>query len=108
MGLFADKQLIEVRIPSGKPGKDGSVALQQIAEWAPNNDSTLTLVLLPRLDAATQKSAWFGALDSAGVVVKVDAVERAALPAWIAQRLQAQGHPKTPKPHFLGLKLNDY
>jgi DNA polymerase III subunit delta len=91
MGLFADKQLIEVRIPSGKPGKDGSVALQQIAEWAPNNDSTLTLVLLPRLDAATQKSAWFGALDSAGVVVKVDAVERAALPAWIAQRLQAQG-----------------
>lgn len=91
MGLFADKQLIEIRIPSGKPGKDGSVALQQLAQWAPSNDSALTLVLLPRIDAAGQKTAWFGALDSAGVVVKVDPVERNALPAWIAHRLQAQG-----------------
>jgi DNA polymerase-3 subunit delta len=91
LSLFADKQIIEVRIPSGKPGKEGSVALQQLAESAAGNDTTLTLVLLPRLDAATQKTAWFNALDGAGVMVKVDAVERAALPAWIAQRLQAQG-----------------
>ena len=34
MGLFADQQLIEIRIPSGKPGKDGSEALQQLASEA--------------------------------------------------------------------------
>ena len=91
LSLFADKQLIEIRIPSGKPGKEGSVALQQIAAGAAGNDSTLTLVLLPRLDAATQKSAWFGALDAHGVTVRIDPVERAQLPGWIAQRLQQQG-----------------
>jgi DNA polymerase-3 subunit delta len=91
LSLFADKQIVEVRIPSGKPGKDGSVALQQLAESVGSDDTTLTLVLLPRLDAASQKTAWFSALDNAGVVVKVDPVERNALPAWIAQRLQDQG-----------------
>jgi DNA polymerase-3 subunit delta len=55
------------------------------------DDNTLTLVLLPRLDAASLKTAWFSALDGAGVVIKVDPVERNALPAWIAQRLQEQG-----------------
>jgi DNA polymerase III subunit delta len=91
LSLFADKQIVEVRIPSGKPGKDGSVALQQLAESVAGDDNTLTLVLLPRLDAASQKTAWFSALDGAGVVIKVDPVERNALPAWIAQRLQEQG-----------------
>ncbi len=91
LSLFADKQLIEIRIPSGKPGKDGSQVLQQVAEQAAGNDSTLTLVVLPRLDSATQKSAWFVALDANGVLVKVDPVERGALPAWIAQRLQTNG-----------------
>jgi DNA polymerase III subunit delta len=91
LSLFADKHIVEVRIPSGKPGKDGSVALQQLAESVAGDDNTLTLVLLPRLDAASQKTAWFSALDGAGVVIKVDPVERGALPAWIAQRLQAQG-----------------
>lgn len=91
LSLFADRQLIEVRIPSGKPGKDGSMALQQMAESAGADDSTVTLVILPRLDAATLKSAWFAALDSHGVSVRVDSVERQALPNWIAQRLQQQG-----------------
>ncbi len=91
LSLFADKQLIEIRIPSGKPGKEGSQALQRLAELAPGNDSALTLVLLPRLDAATQKGAWFGALDANGVTVRIDPVERAQLPNWIAQRLQQQG-----------------
>ncbi len=91
LSLFADKQLIEVRVPSGKPGKDGSQVLQQIAASAEGNDSTLTLVVLPRLDGMTLKGAWFAALDSYGVTVKVDPVERKALPQWIAQRLQQQG-----------------
>ncbi len=91
LSLFADKQIVEVRIPSGKPGKDGSVALQQLAEAAQGNDSTLTLVLLPRLDKQTKTGAWFGALESYGVTVQIDPVERRALPQWIAQRLGAQG-----------------
>ena len=91
LSLFADKQIVEIRIPSGKPGKDGSAALQQLAGMSQGNDATLTLVLLPRLDKLTKSSAWFAALESFGVSLQVDPVERAALPPWIAQRLAAQG-----------------
>ena len=91
LSLFADKQIVEVRIPSGKPGKEGSPALQQIAEQAQGNDTTLTLVLLPRLDKQTKSGAWFAALESCGVTIQVDPVERAALPQWIGQRLAQQG-----------------
>jgi DNA polymerase-3 subunit delta len=91
LSLFADKQIVEIRIPSGKPGKDGSAALQHIAEHAAGNDGTLTLVLLPRLDKQTQAAAWCGALEGAGATLRIDPVERAALPPWIAQRLAAQG-----------------
>ena len=58
LSLFADKQILEVRIPSGKPGKDGAAALQQLAQAAQGNDSTLTLVILPRLDKAAKTSPW--------------------------------------------------
>ncbi|MGJ7511063.1 DNA polymerase III subunit delta [Variovorax sp. GT1P44] len=91
LSLFADRQIVEIRIPSGKPGKDGSAALQQIAEAAQGNDSTLTLVMLPRLDKATRTGAWFSALENNGVGLQIEAVERNALPQWIAQRLAQQG-----------------
>ena len=89
MSLFSDKQLIEIRIPSGKPGKDGSEALQHYCTTL--GDDVLTLVTLPRLDRSQLSSAWFTALDAAGGSLKVEAVTRTALPAWIAQRLAAQG-----------------
>jgi DNA polymerase III subunit delta len=89
MSLFSDKQLIEIRIPSGKPGKDGSEALQRYCETL--GDDVVTLVQLPKLDRQQQQAAWFTALDSAGVTVRVDPIERKALPQWIAQRLAAQG-----------------
>jgi DNA polymerase-3 subunit delta len=91
MSLFADKQIVEIRIPSGKPGKDGSVALQQLAQAAQGNDEVLTIVLLPRLDKATKTGAWFAALESFGITLEVQPVERGALPQWIAQRLGALG-----------------
>jgi DNA polymerase-3 subunit delta len=91
LSLFADKQMVEIRIPSGKPGKDGSLALQQLAQNAQDNESLLTIVMLPRLDKMTKSSAWFAALDSFGVTLQVEPVERSALPTWIAQRLGAQG-----------------
>ena len=90
MSLFAERQIVEIRIPSGKPGKDGGAALQQLAEGAAGNTDVLTLVLLPRLDRQTKSGAWFSALDGAGATVQIDPVERAALPQWIAQRLAAQ------------------
>src|SRR5512134_2438574 len=89
MSLFAERQLIESRIPGGKPGKDGSEALQRYCETL--SDDVVTIIHLPRLDRQQQGSAWFAALDAAGVSVRVDPVERKALPQWIAQRLAAQG-----------------
>jgi DNA polymerase-3 subunit delta len=91
LSLFADKQIVEIRIPSGKPGKDGSAALQQLAQQSQGNEDTLTVVLLPRLDKLTKATAWFMALENAGVTLQVEPVDRQALPAWIAQRLAVQG-----------------
>ncbi|ATF85493.1 MULTISPECIES: DNA polymerase III subunit delta [Burkholderia] len=89
MSLFGERQLIELRIPSGKPGKEGADALKTLA--GAGNPDMLMLVTLPRLDAATQKSAWFTALGNGGVALKIDPVDRAQLPNWIGQRLAAQG-----------------
>jgi DNA polymerase III subunit delta len=91
LSLFADKQILEIRIPSGKPGKDGSVALQQLADAAQGNADVLTIIMLPRLDKLTKSTAWFAALENNGVALQVEPVERQALPQWIAQRLGAQG-----------------
>ena len=90
LSLFADKQMLELRIPSGKPGKDGSTALQQLVDQSRGSDATLTLVVLPRLDKLTKSSAWFAALET-GITLEVSPVDRAALPQWIAQRLARQG-----------------
>ncbi|MBV5293792.1 MAG: DNA polymerase III subunit delta [Curvibacter lanceolatus] len=91
LSLFAERQIVEVRIPSGKPGKEGSPAIQQLAQAAVGNDSTLTIFVLPRLDKATRTGAWFTALEQQGVTIALEPIERQALPAWIAQRLQQQG-----------------
>ena len=91
LSLFADKQIVEIRIPSGKPGKDGSAALQQLAQQAQGNEDTLMVVMLPRLDKLTKATAWFMALENTGVALQVEPVDRQALPAWIAQRLAVQG-----------------
>ncbi len=89
MSLFSERQFIEIRIPSGKPGKEGSEMLQRYCAQLP--EDIVTLVSLPKLDKTQQNSAWFQALDSSGVTVRVDPVERRALPQWLAQRLSAQG-----------------
>ena len=93
LSLFADRQLVEIRIPSGKPGKDGSEALQRYCESAEAGAGrdVITLVQLPRLDRSQQSSAWFTALDRSGITVPVYPVERKALPQWIAERLAGNG-----------------
>ena len=101
LSLFAQKQIVEIRIPSGKPGKEGSAALQQLAaqiagqaaQATPNapGPGVLTLITLPRLDKAAKTSPWFTALEAAGVCVQTDPIDRARLPAWIAERMARQG-----------------
>jgi DNA polymerase-3 subunit delta len=93
--LFGDKKLVEIRVPSGKPGADGGAAFEAWCAKLP--DDALTLVMLPRLDKAGQNSSWFGALERTGVVVNVYAVERARLPEWIASRLARQKQRAAPE-----------
>lgn len=93
--LFGGGKIVELRLPTGKPGTDGA---QTLVEYCARLDAEmLTLVSLPRLDRAGQSSAWFGALAAAGVVVDVWPVERARLPQWIAARLARQGHRAAPE-----------
>jgi len=89
LGLFGERKLIDLRIPSGKPGVEGAKALERYAT-APNPDN-VTLITLPRVDRATQSAAWFAALADAGVTVEVRPVERDVLPRWIAARLASNG-----------------
>ncbi len=87
--LFGDKKLIDLRIPTGKPGKEGGAALQEyVRDLSPDN---ITLITLPKLDWATQKAAWVTMLQQAAVYIDIPLIERVALPNWIGQRLAAQG-----------------
>ncbi|MGH8746217.1 MAG: DNA polymerase III subunit delta [Burkholderiales bacterium] len=88
LSLFGDRKIVELRMPTGKPGVQGAQAIATYCARA--SADILTLVSLPRLDRATQASGWFAALAAAGVVVDVFPVERARLPAWIGERLARQ------------------
>jgi DNA polymerase III subunit delta len=89
MGLFGGHKLVDLRIPTGKPGVEGARVLEDCAA-NPNPDTTI-LITLPRVDRATQSSAWFSAIESAGVAIAVHPLERSELPAWIAARLARAG-----------------
>lgn len=92
--LFGDRKLLELRIPGGKPGKEGGQALQSYASAMSKSEiaeDTLTLITLPKLDWATQKSAWATALQQTAVFIDIPLVERTQLANWIGQRLAAQG-----------------
>jgi len=89
MSLFSSRKVIDLRIPSGKPGVDGAQALQDHCE---NLDTdTLTLISLPKLENTAFKSKWFAALEQHGTIISADEVPLAALPTWIAGRLRRQG-----------------
>src|SRR6185312_15643871 len=74
LGLFGSRKLIDLRIPGGKPGLEGGRVLEDCARH-PSAD-TLLLITLPRLDRAASASAWFLALDQAGVTIAVYPLER--------------------------------
>jgi len=88
LSLFAERKVVDLRIPSGKPGIEGGQALQDYV--ANMSGDVLTLISLPKLDWSTQKTQWFGALERHGVMVTADDIPRNALPRWIAARLKRQ------------------
>src|SRR5215813_1751174 len=89
LSLFAARRVIDLRIPSGKPGTEGAEALQAYAAHLPAD--AITLITLPKLDRTQQSSEWFEALDRAGVMVAANPVTAARLPRWLNARLTAQG-----------------
>jgi len=92
VSLFGDRRLVDLAIPTGKPGKAGSDTLLRLADMAGSGAlaDTLVMVNLPRLDRATRNAKWAQALFDAGTSVDIASIERAALPRWIAQRLARQ------------------
>ena len=92
--LFGDKKLVELRLPSGKPGVEGARHLEALRQ-TPGGDLML-LLNLPALDYRTQQSGWFKALETQGILVVASQVSRDQLPGWIAQRLSLQGQRASP------------
>ncbi len=95
LSLFGGRTLIDLRIPTGKPGRDGGEALQRYARGLPAD--TLTLVTLPEMDWKAKKAAWFAALAEAGVAIECNAPPPDKLPQWISRRLAAQGQSAVPE-----------
>ena len=88
MSLFAERRIVDLRLPTGKPGVAGAAALEALARSPP--EECLVLLSLPRLDRRTRETRWATALTGAGVWVDIDSVDRARLPQWIGQRLARQ------------------
>ncbi len=88
LSLFSTRKLLEVRIPSGKPGTEGGKAIEALCARLP--EDTVVLVMLPQLEWQQFKTAWFSALEDAGTVVEAKAISREELPQWLAERLAAQ------------------
>ena len=89
ISLFASRRLLEINIPSGKPGIDGGKALQALASKA--IPDTTVVIILPKLEREAKNSAWFTALEKQAVTIVIDEVAAAHLPKWIANRLAQQG-----------------
>jgi DNA polymerase-3 subunit delta len=88
LSLFGGNKLVDLRIPSGKPGREGSEALQRYSAQLP--DGVVTLVSLPEMDWTAKKAAWFAKLAEAGAAIECNGPPLAQLPGWIAQRLARQ------------------
>lgn len=88
LSLFGGDKLVDLRIPTGKPGREGGDALQRYCKALPQG--VVTLVTLPQMDWQAKKAAWFSTLTAAGVTLELNAPPLARLPEWIAERLSRQ------------------
>lgn len=89
LSLFAERKLLELRLPGGKPGDAGGKVLEAFCA-NPNPDIVL-LIQCNKLDGSSSRAKWHKAIDSAGVTVPVWPVDLAQLPRWIEQRLRSAG-----------------
>lgn len=91
LSLFAQRRLLELRLPSGKPGDKGAAALMEYC--ANPAEDTLLLISLPKLDSSAQKTKWGKALIEGAhcQFIQIWPVDVHQLPQWINQRLQQAG-----------------
>jgi len=89
ISIFSDKKIIDLRLPSGKPGMEGSKALVKYCDRLP--EDTLLLITAGKLDKSAKKSKWVTTLEKHGVAIQVWPIEGAGLVQWIQQRLQRRG-----------------
>jgi DNA polymerase-3 subunit delta len=94
LSLFSERRLLELRIPTGKPGDKGSKALLEYAQRPP--EDTVLLIISGKLDKSSQSTKWFKGLDKAGVVIQVWPVSTEYMPGWIARRMRAKNLEPTP------------
>ncbi|GGF56056.1 DNA polymerase III subunit delta [Alteromonas lipolytica] len=94
MSLFAARQLIELELPTGKPGTEGAGILTELASTL--SVDTLLIIHGPRIGKDVQKTKWFKALDATGVFTLCYPLEGNQLHKWIQQRLQGEGFQFTP------------
>lgn len=100
LSLFCDKKLIEIRIPTGKPGVEGAQALIEHTKHLSRD--ILTVIVLPKLDRTNLNSKWFTALAEKGQTIGAQSIDRPQLPAWIQTRLEKQKQQLTHEAlHFL-------
>ncbi len=85
MGLFAEKKLIEIHIPNGKPGKEGGAALQEILNLS--CDDVVVILMLPKLERAQLNTAWFKAWQKQAQIYDAKSITAEQLPKWIQSRL---------------------
>lgn len=95
LSLFGERRIMDIRIPSGKPGMQGGAAIEAYCHSLPPD--TVTLVTLPRIDKQGSAAKWFQALEKSSVMIPVSPVERGRLPAWIGQRLEMQEQSAEPE-----------
>jgi DNA polymerase-3 subunit delta len=89
ISLFASRRLLELSIPSGKPGIDGGKALVALAAKA--IPDTTVIIILPTLERDVKNSTWFNALEAQAQTISLNEIDAASLPKWIASRLAQQG-----------------
>ncbi len=89
LSLFASRRIIDLRMPTGKPGDEGARALRGYLEQPP--DDTLLLITAGKLESAARKSKWVQALDRAGVVLFVWPLKPQEFTAWLQARMRRQG-----------------
>ncbi|VAW88763.1 DNA polymerase III delta subunit [hydrothermal vent metagenome] len=93
--LFANRQLLELRLPTGKPGDAGAKALIRYVErMMPDN---LLLIVAGKLEGAVQRAKWFKAVTDAGVHVPIWPLTVKQLPGWLTLRARKKGLNLTPQ-----------